>query len=197
MKKNISDALAMEEYKFAKEKIRKNEERRYQMLVLNITAFGLILGLSDKIEHYAIPIGLLIILMICLDLCKSQTRIQYFTTAYIIENYEVNHDFIEYESTGRTYIESKGNRSKFKELMSVTMRVLFNPFFLLMIVEVFAFFFFGIEFIIAQFNETNYLVGFIYIIFILGGHMKVLKDLIDFERIRVDEYRAFWVEKMK
>ena len=59
------DLFAIEEYKLAKEKIRKNEERRYALLALNITAFAAIFGLSDKLDLLDIPIAVTTILLIC------------------------------------------------------------------------------------------------------------------------------------
>lgn len=92
------DLFAIEEYKLAKEKIRKNEERRYGLLALNITAFAAIFGLSDKLDPLVIPIAVTTILLICSVSYTTQSLIQRQTTAFIIVKFEALIDTISYET---------------------------------------------------------------------------------------------------
>ena len=92
------DLFAIEEYKLAKEKIRKNEERRYGLIALNITAFAAIFGLSDKLDPLVIPIAVTTILLICSVSYTTQSLIQRQTTAFIIVKFEKIIETISYET---------------------------------------------------------------------------------------------------
>jgi hypothetical protein len=107
----MSSDYKIEEYKFAKEKIRKNEERRYQMIILCISAFGVIFGFVDKIPEIIIPLALLFILLICVILYQGQTQRQLFTSAYIISEFESKIDDINYESKLLNFEKFRSSKS--------------------------------------------------------------------------------------
>ena len=73
---DLNENLSIEEYKHAKERINKNGERRYQLLVLNITGFGAVFGFSGKISDPLVPLILLGILMVCTRSYSLQPRLQ-------------------------------------------------------------------------------------------------------------------------
>lgn len=95
--KNRALDFALEEYKFAKERIRKTEALMYQIITLNITAYGLILGISN-VDRVYLPLILSSITLVCAKKYIDQSNRQTLTAAYIIDQFESNIDEIGYES---------------------------------------------------------------------------------------------------
>ena len=115
---DLNENLSIEEYKHAKERINKNEERRYQLLVLNITGFGAVFGFSGKISDPLVPLILLGILMVCARSYSLQTRLQLFNTAYIIERFEKNNNVLKLE-TGYALWHARGFKLKEPSLFKI------------------------------------------------------------------------------
>ena len=123
---DLNENLSIEEYKHAKERINKNEERRYQLLVLNITGFGAVFGFSGKISDPLVPLILLGILMVCARSYSLQTRLQLFNTAYIIERFEKNNNVLKLE-TGYALWHARGFKLKEPSLFKIFR--FFGPFY--------------------------------------------------------------------
>jgi hypothetical protein len=82
--------FAIEEYKLAKQRISTNEGIRFRLLILNVTAFAAIIGLGEKLPPAIAPFILIAVLVICWRSYLTQSRLQAFTTAFIVVRYERN-----------------------------------------------------------------------------------------------------------
>ena len=166
----FNEPFSLEEYRVAKERINKNEERRYQLLVLNITGFAAVFGFSDKIVEPVIPIALLGILIICSLAYSLQTRLQHFMTAYISERYEKNISSIMLE-TGY-YFWSKGN-NRSTSLMRKIIGYFSDPFSILCTISLVGGAGCSYRWFRLMWNDNQILLVLIYSYLIVCGHLLV------------------------
>ncbi|GAB5400041.1 MAG: hypothetical protein Aureis2KO_16260 [Aureisphaera sp.] len=186
----MSSNYKIEEYKFAKEKIRKNEERRYQMIILCITAFGVVFGFSDKIPDFIIPIALLVILVITLSGYRSQSNRQVFTTAYIICFFEKEILELNYESTLRNFDKLTLDRysNKFVSFIKNYLSMIFNPFAILFLATFFSFIFYGNNYYVENENNIDLWELIVFLIFNIIGYSYVVYNIFIMRKKGVSYY---------
>ncbi len=185
----------IEEYKFAKEKIRKNEERRYQMIILCISAFGVIFGFIEKIPEVIIPIALLLILLICVILYQGQTQRQLFTSAYIIAEFENKIEDINYETVLLNLEKHKRESIKGRYLLRY-FNLIYNPFTILTLISIVSFIYYGYDFFSTHKSELTFLNVCLYIIINLIGYFSIGFNIIR-SSLRGVDYYLNKLDKMK
>jgi hypothetical protein len=183
----------LEEYRFAKEKIGKNEERRYQMIALNVTGFAAILALSDKIAGWVVPLALVILVSICSRLYTSQSLRQQITTAFVIEVYETPLTGLSYERGQVAYGESTvGRRSRIRTILSTLFSWLTDPFILMLFAGLVPLLVQRRQIAVDTFASGSWVPKAFYVgVFILGSG-SVLIDIRRRNRVSLDHYRDWW-----
>ena len=184
------EAYALEEYKFAKEKIRKNEERRYTLLALNITAFAAIFGLSDKLDPLVLPIAVISVLMICSAAYATQSLIQRLTTAFIIERYEKKIATISYETYVHYFGDAAYNSPKSNTIFRILMfvkRLLSEPFLLLAILGLLGSAIISYKAMSILFGKST-LLACIYLLMIITGYAAVLINIFRMKKRSLEYY---------
>ena len=83
-----NEPFLLEEYKILKAKIETHEKRYYQMLVLSITGFITVMGISGKIPDNIIPYIIYPFLLVTPLVGSLSRQHQFFETAYLIEAFE-------------------------------------------------------------------------------------------------------------
>ncbi|MCR9228770.1 MAG: hypothetical protein NXH90_15230 [Flavobacteriaceae bacterium] len=175
----MANEYKIEEYKFAKEKIRKNEERRYQMIILSVTAFGVVFGFSDKIQEFIIPIALLTILIICATSYRGQTGRQLFTAAYVICVFEKDFNELNYETTLLNFDKYTLDKfsSKFIAFIKNYILLLFNRFSILLIVTFFSLIYYGSNFYEKNQNLIEAWELYLYVVINIVGYLYVAYNI--------------------
>ena len=84
----MEDPYMLEEYKLAKERIGTHLLIAYRLLILNVTGFAAILGLSEQLATKLVPLALLTLLLICSTEYTLHMRMHRWVMAYLIERYE-------------------------------------------------------------------------------------------------------------
>jgi len=186
----MTSNFKIEEYKFAKEKIRKNEERRYQMLILCVTAFGVVFGFSDKIPDFIIPIALLIILVISLSSYRNQSNRQSFTTAYIICFFEENIQELNYESTLVNFGKLKSEKKNWKIISKLKRFIssMLSPFSILFIATFFSLIFYGNNYYIENSDSIANWEIVLFIVINAIGYTYALLNIYLLRKKNVNHY---------
>ena len=187
-----NDEFALEEYKFAKEKIRKNEEKRFNLIALNITAYAAILGFSDKIDPIILPIALVGVLIICSTMYTSQSLIQMHTSAFIIEKYEVVISSIGYEKGINEYRDDDTKKrlmGNFKILKYFG--VVRDPFMLLTILGLGSSFFLSWN-MTKELIDSSVLTGTLYLSLLIFLYIIILRNLAQRKKTSLNIYREYW-----
>ena len=192
-----TDQFSLEEYKFAKEKIRKNEERRYSLIALNITAYAAILGSSDKIDLLILPIAIVAVLIICSTMYTSQSLIQMHTTAFIIERYEVLISSIGYE---KGINELRGDDAKNRLIGKFRFIRYFgvfrDPFMLLTVLGLGSSFFLSWE-EAKKMIDSSIMTGILYLLFLVFFYVLTLRNLAQRKKASLKTYREYWRKYLK
>ena len=81
------ETFLLEQYKSVRESARRHGEVRFQMLVLCLTGFAAIFGLSNVLAEPVIPFALLALLLLCSRISLNAKSQGAFKTAFLIERY--------------------------------------------------------------------------------------------------------------
>lgn len=183
---------SLDEYRFAKEKIRKNEEKRFALITLNVTAFFAILGFSEKVDSLILPLALISVLIICSRYYTSQSNIQKHTTAFIIEKYEIPMGIVGYE---HGINEDRSSVSKNRTLFSRIIKGLFDrirdPFLLLCLIGL-------ISTVVNSYGsiveliERNTVFGLLYLFILLFLYSSVVIDVVQRKSTTLNYFREYW-----
>jgi hypothetical protein len=188
--KNIEKDFSLEEYKLTKERIVKNEERRYQLLVLNITGFAAVFGFSDKIIDPLLPVVLLGILTVCSRAYSYQTRLQLFNVAYIIERYEEKMDSINLE-TGYSLWMTRRFQKK-APLMPKSITIFLQPYVILLMVSLIGGGILCFDWIYNLWQSNKNLLVIIYLFAIILGHLPVFMSIRTYREHGLPLFREWW-----
>jgi len=186
------DSYSIEEYKFAKDKIRKNEEKRFALITLNLTAFSAILGFSENIDPLILPIALIAVLVVCSSFYTSQSIIQRHTTAFIIERYEIPLGIAGYEyGINEDRISDSGNGLYVIDLIKKTLNSIRDPFLLMCVVGL------GSTIIVSstaifELFQDNVVYGALYIFFLFFLYMVVFEDAARRRSSTLTTFREYW-----
>lgn len=176
------EEYSIEEYKFAKEKIRKNEEKRFTLLTLNITAFLAIIGFSSKIDPLVLPVALLMVLTLCSVFYTSQSIIQKQTTAFIIEKYECLSEFVGYEKGMNEYRVFNTSNNSFAAK---------DPFLLMCLFSVVSTILISLNSII-ELAEKSKIDCIFYLLFLCFFYLVILFDARKRKSATLDKFRSYW-----
>lgn len=190
------DEFALEEYKIAKERVRKCEAIRYQMVTLNFTIFGVIFGLQSSIDNAQIPLALLITTIFCLSRYKGQSRRQIMTITFISEKYEKQHEIIEYETLLQEISGQGRKSSKFRNSLRKLLPTSYSIFFVFGIISFSLFLITGIEYLSTTFSKNDYLTFAIYLIVNLIGYFILLRMLYN-KGATLEEMKSIYQQKIK
>ena len=194
MKSEDKEKYKIEEYRITKERLNKIEERRYQLLVLCITAFGVIFGFSDKISEPLVPIALLTVLTICVILHRGQTNRQNFTRAYIINYFESKINKLDYEGMLKEVAKSYSFLEwRFFKKTGHLIYIITNPFSFLLLVTILSCIYYG-----NSYYSYNMLVIkdweiIIYLTFNILGYIITIINIYYSSILRV----SYFSEKMR
>lgn len=178
---NGKELFAVEEYKLLKERINKNETRRYQILVLNVTGFAAIFGFSDKIPSPLIPFLLLTVLVVCVRQYTTQSLLQRLATAYLIEHFESTIPFLNFESGYAEYWKQRTSKSEIAD-----------PFLILTVVSLLASFFFPFNWLIEKWFQGWSLASISYCCFLVLSHLYVFVTIGSYKRQGLKDFRGWW-----
>lgn len=92
------NALQLEEYKYAKERINTLETKRHQTILLNLSALAAIIGFAEILPASIIPYLSLSILLFGSYSYAIYDSLQKMTTTFIVERYENSFSELNFES---------------------------------------------------------------------------------------------------
>jgi len=180
--KGAKESLLIEEYKYTIERIKNHEDKCYQYILLNVTAFAALFSLSGQLFTPAIPLALVSILIICSRGFSSNLRAGNFNSAYLITRFEqfgyLQHDtywFSPMRRPGST-AEAKGKRG-FRLLVRKIIEFFTDRFIILALVSFIGCIVFGLEFFISSWQSELYYLALGYLLLILWGHLFVVRDV--------------------
>lgn len=185
MDKNL---FLIEQYKQVRDRTNKHEAVEFQMLVLNITAFAAIFGLSNRIFPPFIPFALMAVLLICARTSQAAAFFGRWGTAYLINRYGDFYGGDSYESGQFKYFVSTASRTRIRRYI---WRVV-SPFPVLVFASFFGGIFLSFDFWIKIWNTGYWLLIPLSGVVIIGGHLVVVMLLISYGRKDLDSLYLWW-----
>lgn len=192
----MSKKFKLEEFKILHGRIIKQEDRFFQLLILCITSFGVVIGFSNNFDNWLLPIALIIILLICVEGYRSQNRTHKMLLIYIIEFYENNELKFGYESFKLDFdtYESKDLPStNTKKWLLKHRNLIFAPYLYLLLIS-FTALVLNLPHIISEFNCIQ--MGIYFIVYI-GISCRVAYLLYLFKRTGLTVYKEKFKEYLK
>lgn len=183
------DEFSLEEYKLVKARAETHENRYYQMLVISITGFATILGVSEKIPEELIPYMISPFLLITTGIAISSRRHQYFEGAYILEAFE---NRIPYLSVERVYYEifsTNISRLKVWKAIKVFFGFLREPFTVLNMLGIISSIYFGNGFVLEKWAKNEHWISILYIGVLILIYSIIVKAAIDIKKRNLTYYR--------
>jgi hypothetical protein len=197
------ESFLLEEYRFTVQRIKDHEERRYQLLVLNVTGFAAIFGLSSQIAGPIIPFALLSLLIICAVGYSGNQNEQHFNSAFIVEKYEKKLGFLDHDSA--YVVRSQGKRSARQEKF-IRGPILFavkifwfslDSFVILAVISMIGSWIFSANFLLSLFQAGDYYLLSAYVAAVLLGHLLVVVDVFRRRRRTMEFYLIWWQSYLK
>lgn len=186
-------AFSIEEFKSVKKRVEIFEGWYYKMIFAAVSAFGVILGFSGKIDDALIPPLLSLILVVTATIGTRNRRHQWFTSAYLLERFEHYIPCLGYETSYVDIFEIQTTHERHKWIMQFQ-----DPFVLITLVSFSASYYYGHAFILDQIAAGTCVTPTIYTIVIVTMHVSVLWAVI-FESIRrIPYYRKLhrtWLDQ--
>ena len=180
--KEAKEALLIEEYKYTIERIKNHEDKCYQYILLNVTAFAALFSLSGQLFTPAIPLALMSILIICSRGFSSNLRAGLFNSAYLMARFEQGSGFLQHDTSwfspkrrpGRNQLEG---RRGFRLFLRNIIEFITDRFIVLALVSFIGCIIFGFEFIISSWQSGLDYLSIGYVLLILWGHLYVIRDV--------------------
>ena len=172
--------LELEDFRLTAERIRNHESKFYQILIFCITSYGVVFGLSDKIEyHHFIPIILILILYISTFLGIGDRIAQRKDSAYLLKQYYKKDNNIFHETFYKYSQEEieKENDNKIKKTISKIKSWFIEPFSILLIVTLSSVYYFAKDFLVESYSKD--IISFlIYSITILLFSVLIIRKIL-------------------
>ena len=146
--------LELEDFRLTAERIRNHESKFYQILIFCITSYGVVLGLSDKIEYqHFIPIILFLILYISTIFGIGDRIAQRKDSAYLLKQYYKKDNNIFHETFYKYSHEEieKENNNKIKKTISKIKSWFMEPFSILLILNLSSVYYFAKDFLVESY----------------------------------------------
>jgi len=192
------ESFFLEEYRFAVQRIKDHEERRYQLLILNVTGFAAIFGLSSQIAGPLIPFALLSLLIICAVGYSGNQNDQHFNSAFIVEKYEKKLGFLDHDSAYVVKSQEKRRPTQARLIRGpvlLALRILqfcLDSFIVLTMISMIGCSIFGASFLRSLIKTGDYLLLSAYVAAILLGHLLVIADVFRRRRLTMEFYLRWW-----
>lgn len=191
----MKDDLLNEEYKTALALVDRHDERKYQVLILAVTGFAAVFGLSNQLITPIIPFILGGILLICLKLYNSNQEHQDFNYAFIIEKFETTNSVLSLERGYDLWRLERNITTKrggfFRSLRRIA-RFVNHPFAILFFISLLGSFIFGWQFMLFSWQSNQELFATSYILIILLEHFIIFRDLIRLRKYNMINMRKWW-----
>ena len=185
--------FALEEYKLTRQRINENEKVRFQMLVLNVTAFAAIFGFSSLIPQPVVPFVLLGVLLVCGLHWMGYVRVEMFATAFLVERYGSYLDCASLEAGYVSLVNSERAQSKslVRKLRAV-LAVCLHPYSILSYVSLGAAALFSYQFWLSNWTAGRWYVTVAHGLAAGMGHLPLLHRIVQNQVREGHEYFRKW-----
>lgn len=170
------DEFRLEEYRQVKARMETHERMYFQMLVLCISGFGVVLGFSEKLPKEVIPYIMAPLLCITSIIAVNSRQHQYFATSFLIEAFERSIPSIKYEQTYITVFSYIRYRLLFPLRMLTC--IVSQPFIILTMLSIIGSIYFGADFVIANLYDEAAFTALLYVVILVCIHVIVIFIII-------------------
>ena len=187
------DEFLIEQYKIIRTLTSRHDEKYYKILIINITAFGVIFGFSDKVDVSLVPFLLLSILLICFHSCKISRILGNSGSAFLIERYGAMFSYEDYESGSDYFSEKdKTSRSNLMNLVFLPMSVSRNSFAILCTLSFVGGIVISHSFLERLWNSNIWYLSMVYVMLLILGHLEVIVGLFEIKKKNKKYFRHQW-----
>ena len=182
--------FVIDEIHHARKRLEIHESRRYQMLVLSVVGFSTVLGFSSKVSPEILPFIILLLLILTSSIYFSESNIQYFCSAFLLEVYAKNKNLPFFdEAFHSSHALSKQQSSHLSQIFRTIFRVVLEPFFLFSIAGVSATIYFSQNYLTKLWDNQNLGLLVVYLIPLVLGYLYIFIRSIHKQRIGNKSFR--------
>lgn len=185
----MESQYTLEEYRILNSNVRSHGDKLFQLIIICLTAFGIIIGFTNKISDHYVPLAMLSVLWICLIAYRNYHRMHGSTVAIIINKYEKNIKELDYNLYRYKYgkfLRNQNHTHRFW-LIKVLTTLTTSPFIVLTLILFGCYYYFGCNYVLEIMEEPD-INHIFYLSLSLIGIVSILRNIYKIEKRGLDYF---------